>query len=187
MKNIKRDNNLVVLKGKNGVTINHTEFYPNKYYRCITLSESEDNEQTLIYGEVFHKEQFNELFEYATDRTLRDWEAIGLLVKDKKDGVAKAISFTAFGKHADIHTYGRGRNKMRILYFRNSRECIYGFYPCNYTKVNDIRESYNMFLDTVLGNSEHLDDKSIQFGNRGIPLQYGDLRVWKETPKPFLI
>ena len=190
MENLMRKDNLVVIKSENPfIKCIHTEFFPNKYYRCIQLSEGGDNAQYLIYGEVFTLVEFNELFEYATDRVLKHWANIGLLKVDE-GGLVKGISFTAFGKLADIHEYigyysGR-KTKMRILFFRNSKEVIYGFYPTNVTKLGDIKESYQWYLDTVSGITEHLDDKSIQFGNRGIPLSYKPLGVWKGIVKPFV-
>lgn len=185
MDNLMRKNNLAIIKSDSPFMRFQSLFEPNKFYRSIQLSEGDDNAQILITGEVFTQVEFNELFEYATDRVLRDWNEIGLL----KNG--KALSFTAFGKQADINEYtsffmGR-RTKMRILLFRTSKDIIYGFYPTNVTKLGDIKESYQWYLDTVTGITEHLNDKLIQFGNRGIPMSYCNLGVWKETPKPFVL
>jgi len=174
-----------VIKGEKGFQWHQSEYLPNKYYRSIQLSEG-DNVQILVQGEVFTFEEFETKFEYATERVLGHWKDISLL---KENG--KPISFTAFGKLADIHSYtGRYNGRrvvMRILIFRNCKEVMYGFYPSNVTKLNDIREAYQWYLDTVEGSYEHLADKSIQFGNCGIALSYGDLRVWKTEVEPFVL
>jgi len=184
-----RKDNLVVIKAKKGFMWHQSEFLPNKFYRSIQLSEG-DNVQILVYGEVFNFDEFEAKFEYATERVLSHWKDMSLLKVDS-NGDVKPISFTAFGKLADIHTYtshyGGRRNNIRALYFRTSREVMYGFYPTNVSKLNDVREAYQWYLDTVGGSYEHLDDKSIQFGNCGIPLSYGDLRVWKTEVEPFVL
>lgn len=189
MENTLREDNLVVLKGDDGFMQHQSEFFPNKYYRSIKLSE-DDNAQILVFGEIFTQTQFDEKFEYATDRVLKDWASIGLIKVDG-GGLVKALSFTAFSKLADIHTYKgyfMGRTtKMRIILFRTCKEIMYGFYPTNATKLNDLRESYQWYLDTVGGKDEYLDDKSIQFGNRGIALSYGDLGVHKKKVEPFVL
>ena len=183
-KTIRKDN-LVVIKGQKGFMWHHTEFLPNRFYRSIQLSEG-DNVQILVDGEIFIFDEFETKFEYATERVLGHWKDMSLL---KENG--KPISFTAFGKLADIHTYtssyGGRKNKMRILLFRTCREVMYGFYPTNITKLNDIREAYQWYLDTVGGDYEHLGDKSIQFGNKGIGLSYGNLGVWKTEVEAFVL
>ena len=59
--------------------------------------------------------------------------------------------------------------------------------PSNSTKLSDIKESYHMYLDIISGLTDNLDDKSVQFGNCGIPLAFGNLRVWKNEPKKFIL
>jgi hypothetical protein len=165
-------NNLVLIKGSEGFNFNHTDFKTHINYRSIRNSDG----SFVIYGEHFSKEEFNDKFEFSIDRVLRHWLEISLL---KENG--KPINFTNFGKLTDIHTYtgyfNGKKTKKRILFFRNNREISYGFYPLNVTKLNDVRESYQMYLDTVNGNPIHLDNDDIQFGNCGIPLSYSYLRI----------
>ena len=176
-----REDNLVILRGFKPIEISNETYYPNKYYRSIALTEG-DRTQILVFGKVFNKEHFDETFEFAHARVLRDWTEICLL----KEG-NKPLTKKAFNEQADVHVYGNRSSKIRIIYFRNSREPIYGFYVYNSTKAKDLKDAYEMYIETINGSTEYLDSKEIQFGNRGIPIAYGDLGVWKETPKPFIL
>ena len=177
-----RADNLVVLKGGRPIEYANEVFYPNKYYRVITLEEKPVR-QHLVFGKVFRDDKFNEMFEYAHDRVMKHWEMIGL----RNLHTGKPITKTAFNKLADVHVYTGNRVKIRIIFFRNSREVIYGFYTYNNTKAKDLKDAYKMYIKTFNGSTEYLDSGEIQFGNRGIPIAYGDLGVWKETPKPFIL
>jgi len=183
---MKREDNLIVLKGVKPIEYANETFYPNKYYNVITLEEK-PFKQHLVKGKIFQDDKFNENFEDATKRVLRDWEMVGL--RDLDTG--KPITKTAFNKLADVHVYtgysGGRRTRIRIIYFRNSKNCIYGFYVYNSTKAKDLKDAYEMYIETFNGSTEYLDSQEIQFGNRGIPIAYGDLGVWKETPKPFIL
>ena len=159
--------NLVVLKGTEPVYMNTGVVKPNHFYRHIELSEGKRKEH-LVFGFVFSDKEFNDLFELAHTRVLRDFKAIGILPES-----GKPISKSAFTKLADIREYG----KLRVWYFRNSRERIYGFYPMQGNKIENAIECYRWYLDLINGKMDSLDDGDVKFGNCGIPLAYGGLRV----------
>jgi hypothetical protein len=162
-------NDLVVLKAAIEATKGNTKFKANKFYRCCEM----DNNDKLVFGELFTKQEFDSLFETAHERVLRDWQALNLLGKDNKP-----LSKAAFLKLADIHTYGIGKKALKIWYFRNTRDCLYGFYPTQGNKVENLNECYEFYMDTIKGEMVHLDNEDIMFGNCGVPLVYGGLRVW---------
>ncbi len=106
--------------------------------------------------------------EFTHERVLSDFRAIGLLT-DKN----KPISKTLFANQADIHGYG----KLNIWIFRNSRELIYGFYPMQGTRKEQLAECYAWYLELVNGDLTSLENTDVCFGNCGIPLVYRKLRV----------
>ena len=110
-----------------------------------------------------------------------------MTTKDAKDNLIKlglivngqAISFNAFKKIADVHEYGSGRNKLRIV-FIGVKDNRFGFYPFCDTKMDDLKASYDLYLtiiDAKYGNDAMIDDE-ISWGNCGIPLTYGKLRSY---------
>lgn len=162
--------NLVVLRGDKELEFQTDTMYPNTYYRCLKIEES-DNEEYLVYGIVFDKAGFELNFEYAYDRVMRDWKKIGLIKNDK------LISKSKFKLFANIHIYGKRSNNLRIIFFGNPRECTYGFYPlyreCQADQLNTI---YSWCELIIAGEMRWFDNECIQFGNCGVPLSYGNLR-----------
>ncbi|MES2515932.1 MAG: hypothetical protein V4580_17395 [Bacteroidota bacterium] len=177
-----RKDYLVYIKEINGGFANtHAEFKPYTPYRCIEVSEG-DNTQMLVFGCVFEKDEFDMLFDYVQDRVLIHWETLGLIVK------GKPVTKTAFKKLADVHTYGYGKRCFNVAYFRNSKDCMYGFYPQYQgdSQTKTLQYAYENFRAFIDGDSEPFDMKDIQFGNTGIPIGYGDLRVrYTGFDKPF--
>lgn len=166
--------NLVVLKDALTATKGHTEFKANRFYRCLpdeqpTLQMSNGY---LINGEWFDKREYASLFETVHERMIRQFTDLGLIVN------GKPVSKTKFVSLADIHTYGSGRNNYKIWFFRNSREVIWGFYPMQGNKTQNANECYRYFTELVNGDMSSIDEGDVCFGNAGIPLQYGKLRVW---------
>ena len=163
--------NLVYVKGGDGFVDGVDEFKPNKLYRSIKVSENE----WLVNGCSFDDDTFKEHFQFAYERIMHHWSDMGLLNGDKP------VSKKEFKERADIHHYiylsGR-KSKLRIFIFSNATGIYYGFYPMEDTKVKNINECYQMYVDTVNGNMEYFDCKDIQCGDRGIPISYGDLRSW---------
>lgn len=162
--------NQVVLKSQDGFFYADTKFSANHFYRCIELSERKRSE-FLVYGCIFSAKEFAEKFEYAIDRIKRDFVELGLL-KPNHDVISKSL----FSASADIHQYGT-RSKLHVWYFRNSKDRIYGFYPSQGSKKDQLAECYQMYLETLNGNMDYLDCGDICFGNCGIPISYGKLRV----------
>lgn len=164
--------NLVILKTSNELILGSDVLYPNTYYRC--LDEEKNGEKSYyVYGINMHESLFNEYFEYAYDRIMRDWERIGLIQNDK------LISKTAFKKLANVHIYGKQTNNIRIIFFGIPNECLYGFYPLySENKAKQLDAMYKWCIQVMDGYMGYFDQQNIQFGNRGIPIGYGDLRVW---------
>ena len=150
-----------------------TEFKHHKPYRCLELSEKGQVEM-LVNGEIFSKYLFDKLFVYVLDKVKIDFEFLGLTVNDKP------ISKTAFNKLADVHTYGKGKNALRVVFFNgfNKDKLCYGFYPrfSGDNKTIVLQDAYTNFTKFLNGNSNGFDNDMIQFGNCGIPLSYSDLR-----------
>ena len=162
---------LVVLRGDKVLEFQTDTMYPNKYYRCLRVSEN-DNAEYMVYGIVFDKATFEATFEYAYDRIMRDWERIGLI----KGG--KLIGKTAFKELANVHLYGKQTNNLRIIFFGFPKECMYGFYPMfRESKAKQLDTMYVWCNVVIEGEMRWFDNENIQFGNCGIPLSYGDLRV----------
>lgn len=163
--------NLVILKGTEKQEFNTGNILPNKHYRCISITDNGIT-QYLVYGFVFDEETYNRLFELSHTRVMRDFKTLGIVTEN-----GKPISKSLFTKEADKHKYGTWKNALQIWIFRSSRELIYGFYPTQGTKLEAQKECYQWYLDIINGNVESLDDEDVVFGNCGIPLKYGKLRI----------
>jgi hypothetical protein len=165
---IEVDHTLVVLKSNQFIKIGDSGFEPNKFYRFSHL----DSKNVLVYGESMTLKKFESNFEFAWVKVMRDFKSLGMLKADNSP-----ISKTSFKKLADIHTYTGGSRTLRIWFFRNTRDCIYGFYPMKDTLQNELNECYEWYLQLVCGNMDSLDDENVMFGNCGLPLTYGRLRT----------
>ena len=178
---MKRKDYLVYLK--NGVNSLPTElvtdFKEHSHFRCIELS---DNNQTqmLVNGVVFNKTYFDKYFGFVLDRAIKHFKHIGLIVNDKP------VSKTKFNTLADVHTYGRGRKNIKVVYFHgfDTDRITYGFYNAfiGETKKQTLANAYRMFIDFINGESNDFDMKLIQYGNCGIPIAYGNLRQTFRQP-----
>jgi hypothetical protein len=163
--------NLVVLRGDKALEFEGEAMYPNQYYRCLKATEN-DREEYFVYGIKFDKATFDTNFEFAYDRIMRDWELIGLT----KGG--KLIGKTAFKVLANVHTYGKQSNNLRIIFFGFPNECMYGFYPIyNENKAKQLDAMYKWCIQIMDVYTGYFEQENIQFGQKGIPLSYGDLRV----------
>lgn len=164
-------NSLVVLKGNKALEFEGEAMYPNRYYRCLKAIEN-DREEYVVYGIRFNKETFEATFEFAYDRVMRDWERIGLT----KGG--KLIGKTAFKELANVHQYGKQTNNLRIITFGFPNECMYGFYPIySENKAKQLDAMYKWCIQIIDGYMGYFDQECIHFGNAGIPIGYGGLRV----------
>lgn len=165
--------NLVQVKGGQDITFQTDVLKPFTNYRCI-VAEENGIKQYYIYGIVFDEKNFNKYFEFTYDIVMRNWIKIGLLPESKKP-----ITKKLFKEMGDIHKYGKARRALKVIYFMNSRECAYGFYPMQGSNVNVLKECYQMYIDTINGNMIHVNDRDIRFGNCGLPLNYSGLRAVK--------
>ena len=166
------ETDLVILKPYGLLDKGSSTIRANHFYRCCTADKG-----YIIYGEYFDKVEAEKCFETAIERVKRDWTLLGLIIGDNFK--IKPITKKEFNSLADIHTYG----KFKIVYFRgwdkeNVNKVIYGFYPSQGTKAEYMKECYQMYLDTINGNWEHIDNGDIQFSDRGIVLSYGNLGVY---------
>lgn len=90
----------------------------------------------------------------------------------------KLVSKTKFNLIANIHLYGKRSNNFRIIFFGNPRENMYGFYPdFSENKTKQLSSIYQWCENIINGDIHYFDQDKIQFGNCGIPLSYGDLRI----------
>ena len=90
-----------------------------------------------------------------------------------KDG--KPVSLAAFKKVADAHPYGR-RPYIYAVYV-GSKENKFGFYPPRRNKEESLKIAYEWYLELFTDKSFRWEFGSIAWGNCGIPLAYGKLRV----------
>ena len=161
---------LVVLRGDKALGFETDTMYPNKYYRCIQAEEN-GIEEYCVYGIIFDKETFEANFEYLYDRVMRDWEKIGIM------RAGKLIPKSRFKFFANVHVYGKRSNNLRIIFFGNPRDCMYGFYPMfSENQVKQINAMYQWCENVIGGEMCYFDNDDIQFGNCGIPISYGNLR-----------
>jgi hypothetical protein len=92
------------------------------------------------------------------------------------DEKGEVISFGRFKKMVDIHQYGNGKKRLFILYV-GTRDNKFGFYPPTDTKPEMLKIAYSYLVDTVTTElKQEYMFKNIQWGNKGIPLVYSDLR-----------
>lgn len=160
---------LVVLKEPKDLTNGVDTLKKNHFYRCCKQGKG-----YIIYGTYFDKKYAEKIFEPAIERVKRDFVLLGI-----NDFNVLCVSKTRFKKLADVRTYG----KLKIVYFHGfnnetNSKVIYGFYPSQGNKTECLDECYEMYSKIMGGDFEPLDDKDVQFGDRGIPIGYGDLRVW---------
>jgi hypothetical protein len=160
--------NLVILRGSKELKIDGEVFIPLTFYRSIAVTEN----ATIVNGFCIPIQEIERDFELAYDKIMRDWELIGLVVG------GKAISKKAFTELIDVHVYGKQTNNIRTGFFStHPKECLYGFYPMySENKAKQIANMYGMYLSTIDGDMNYVDQEYIQFGNCGIPLSNTDLR-----------
>ena len=101
---------------------------------------------------------------------IADFKKLGIIKNEK------IISKKKFVSLSEMHNYGSGRYPLRIVVI-GKRDFMYGFYPfVRDNKKQTFDSIYEMLVDFINGNNDHLKDESIQFGNCGVPVLYGDLR-----------
>lgn len=157
-------NELVTLRqGLAVLDYNGIQFKANKFYRC----DVDTGFPYIIFGTNVSQDVYENCFETAHARVLRDFKTLSLI-----DNNNKPISKTLF-KSAFFQQVFRGRNRV-ILYvyyfYTHPKELCYAFYPDEDKKPTTITQCYNWFLELVNGNMESLDSTDVVFGNSGLPI-----------------
>ena len=85
----------------------------------------------------------------------------------------RPISFKAFKEYADCRLYGRGKNRIYIVFCGMPKQNLISFYPPQTTKKESLEISYQYYLSLF----EDLDNNEFTYGNvactqRGYPLSY---------------
>jgi len=87
----------------------------------------------------------------------------------------KPLSFSAFKKYAEAHPYGR-RPYIYIIFVgvKNNR---FGFYPPKCNKLMSLKIAYQYYIDLFSDMKQEWLDGNVCWGNCGLPLAYGKLRI----------
>lgn len=90
------------------------------------------------------------------------------------------IKFSQFKNRASVHKYvGRGV-KTQIVFVGEPKKSLFAFYIMYGRELDGLKEAYSMLSWLAKGDMEDYENESIQWGNRGIPISYGDLRTFPE-------
>jgi hypothetical protein len=84
------------------------------------------------------------------------------------------LSYTGFKNRASIHKYN---NKYKIVFVGLPKKNLFGFYTMYGNDSKVMKEAYEMYFKLVKGDMRDYNDGDIQWGNCGIPLGYGGLRI----------
>jgi hypothetical protein len=95
---------------------------------------------------------------------------LGLVIGDKTP-----ITYTAFKNRATIAGYKRGD----IILIGIPKKNLFGFYVPRNKHPEMMKDAYKRFEKLVNGKMTDYEDKVIQWGNAGVPLDYLDLRIDK--------
>ena len=164
---------LVTLRSKTTTLISEgtqTKFEPNKHYRCIEMKEG-DYSEFLVYGVVFSKEAFENLFEFLHDRMMNEWSENGLLPNMKPLSKAKFIEVL------DVHQYGKGKGKYWTGFVGNKMDGLWAFdVLCQgETKARFLSQAYAMYQRALDGDMQDIDDCLLQRGNSGLPMVHSEI------------
>ena len=172
---IRKDNLVILKEGVSTFEKSHTKFKPHTFYRSIILT-NENRKEVLVNGEVFVNENFDNNFEFAHDRVMRDFKLCGLI---KPNG--EPVSKTAFKKLADNHQYTSRTIKSglyKALFYTNVERGIYAFESAFKEPKKKFYDTvYSYFINIVNGEMDAIDNQLVQYGNCGIPLNFSNLRV----------
>jgi hypothetical protein len=110
------------------------------------------------------------------EQILMNLREIGLLQNDKP------VSLSEFKKAGTLHVY-KGiytsrKSTLKIIFFGHPKQNLFGFYPPQTTVAESWKIAYQYFLNIVTNEAmEDFCDRNVMWGNRGIPISYGALRV----------
>ena len=166
---------LVVLKGQTTLVVERsgTRFEPNKHYRAI----KQDDNSIIVFGELLDMGTFNNMFEFLHDRLMREFKKLSLL-KDNGQPITKKL----FTELMSVHTYGKGQGKLFIGFHGGKMNGIWAFYGAyrGDTKAQFVKDAYRNYTNILEGHMSLVDNESIQRGNSGIPMSFGDIYFRKE-------
>jgi hypothetical protein len=84
----------------------------------------------------------------------------------------KPISYVGFKNRASIHRYGTVR---RIVFVGQPKDNLFGFYTAPNDDTATMKQAYKMFVKLVKGDMTDYNAGTLQWGDKGIPLDYLDL------------
>jgi len=93
----------------------------------------------------------------------------------------RPVKYSVFKNMATIQKYGKGRNVKKIVFAGKPKENLFGFYVIHDTDPNVMKEAYSIYKLLVNGDREVLEDSSVIWGNSGLPLAYGYIRITNGT------
>lgn len=104
-----------------------------------------------------------------------------LLQKLRQLGMVSAdnipVLFTQFKNRATIANYGRKGN---IILIGVPQRNLFGFYIPTDKHPDMMKDAYTRYLNLVKGKMDDVENKVIQWGNAGVPLDYLPLRTAKK-------
>ena len=86
----------------------------------------------------------------------------------------KPISYSGFKNRSTIFKYGK---KYKTVFVGQPKQNLFGFYTMWGNDTEVMKEAYDMFVSLVKGDMSYYNDKDIQWGNAGMPLEYGNLKT----------
>jgi hypothetical protein len=97
------------------------------------------------------------------------------LIDDKNSPVL----YSTFKNKASIHRYKGRTGTLKIVFIGKPKENLIGFYAAfkNDTDVNVMREAYSNLCLIAKGDIFPHESQAVQWGNAGIPITFGNLRV----------
>lgn len=89
------------------------------------------------------------------------------------------VLYSIFKNRSTIHRYKGRMGTYKIVFIGIPKENLFGFYATfkNDSDVNVMKEAYANLCLLAKGKIHPHKDGSVQWGNAGIPIVFGDLRV----------
>jgi hypothetical protein len=98
---------------------------------------------------------------------------LGLIQSD-----GKPVLYTTFKNRATIMRSKQGNGVKKAVFIGLPKENLFGFYAAFLSDPDSMvmKEAYAMFLKLAKGDMEDYENDNVQWGNRGIPINCGNLR-----------
>ena len=89
------------------------------------------------------------------------------------------ILYSAFKNRATIIRSAQNRGVKKAVFIGVPQQNLFGFYTpiLNEPDTVVMKQAYKMFVKLAKGDLEDYNNGSVQWGNRGIPLNCGNLRT----------